>query len=424
MNIAIVSSTSSYHHLAQLFLKRSNTDQVYHYGANFSVKETDQYQTLPIEIPILPKNFNIDEELKIVVNDIKNRNINFVLTSSLQVPSSRYFHDALSNLNVPYFFVSPELTSLEKNKSLCKKMLTHLGIPTSIGETVDGKYLFENFYKIERPFVVKLNFVYQYGKQTIIVDDENYEEVYMDLFSVRLNQNARITNINFDTSLIIEKFIRLKREYSYHCLMNNENWRYFGSARDYKKTEDGDKGFNSVSMGAYNTNDIDPIVHEYADKIFNFLKQRGTPYKGFMFIGIGVDENDVPIVLEINTRSGDPELQVIVNSIKNDLGDLFYRASKDLPIPEIIHDDQKTVTVRLINSVYDWTKKSSFLPKLAPCPDHIIQGIEGTNGFYLKHSVFTCSSNSHHESATSIYDYLDKQFVGQFRYRRDIGFLK
>jgi len=424
MNIAIISSTSPYHHLAQLFLKESTVDNVYHYGAHPSLIETDRYHPIPIEIPVLTPNNSVEEEVKLILEHIRDKNINFVMTSSVLVPSSNLLHEELKKLNIPYFFVNPQMTALEKNKSLAKKMLNSLQIPTAVGETVDGKYLFENFKSIPRPFVIKLNFIYQYGKQTVIVTDNNYEEVYLDLFSVRLDSNARITNINFNSNLIIEQFVKIKREYSYHALFNKFGWQYLGSARDYKKVEDGDQGFNSISMGAYNVHDIDPIVHEYTDKIFNFLKNRNYEYKGFIFLGIAVDENDVPMILEINTRSGDPEMLAILGSVENNLSELFLAASSDIHMPTITHNDNKTVTIRLINGVYDWTKPASFLPKIENCPEEIMFGLEGTDPFYLKHSVFTTSDSTHDLAAKKIYNYLDKQFVGQYRYRRDIGILK
>jgi phosphoribosylamine--glycine ligase len=424
MNIAIISSSSSYHTLAQLFLKESAVNHVYHYGAHPSLIETDRYHPVPIEISVIPVNNSVENEVTLILEDIKDKNISFVMASSVHVPSSVLMHDGLKKLNIPYFFVNPEMTGLEKNKSLSKKMLTALQIPTAQGETVDGKYLFENFKSVPRPFVVKLNFTYQYGKQTVIVTDENYEEVYLDFFSPRLDSNARITNINFNTSLIIEKFIKIKREYSYQALFNNNGWKYLGSARDYKKINDGDDGFNSMSLGSYNIDDIDPIVHDYADKIYKFLKSRNYVYKGFIFLGIAVDENNVPMILEINTRSGDPELQAILGSVENNLSELFLAASNDDPIPDVTHNNNKTVTVRLINNVYDWTKPASFLPKIENCPENIIFGLEGTNPFYLTHSVFTTSADTHETAANTIYTYLDKQYVGQYRYRRDIGILK
>jgi phosphoribosylamine-glycine ligase len=421
MNIGVLSSVSSYHHLAQLFTNTPGVDNVFHFGANKALSETDIYHPRPIEVPMEELTDHMSNKISSL---LKTEKIDFLLASGVPVAYSSVIHNSLKESNIPYFFPSKELVRLEVNKNVTKAMLNKIGIPNSPGEIYDGRQLFAKFKSLPRPFVVKLNYVYQYGRQTYIVNDENYEEVFLDLFSDRAGLVPRITNINNDTNITVEKFVNLKREYSYHLVANATGWQYLGSARDYKKLDDGDVGFNSVSMGAYNVDDIDPRVHEYADKIINYLKNYGYPYKGFMFIGIGIDEDDVPIVLEINTRSGDPELQVILGSIENNLADLFLACSTDARIPDIVHNNKKSVTVRLVNTHYDWKWPASFLPKLNPCPDNIICGLEGTERFYIKHSVVTTSDTTHEQASKTLYDYLDKQQVGQYRYRRDIGLLK
>jgi len=421
MNIGVLSSTSSFHHLAQLFTNTAGVDNVFHYGANKALEETSVYHTRPLEIPYEKLS---DELAQHILSEIGKDKVDFLLASGIPVPSCSALHNGLKELGIPYFFVSEKLTGLELDKNFTKKMLTKLGIPVSPGEQVDGKYLYENFKNIPRPFVVKLNYRYQYGRQTCIVNDENYNEVYLELFSDRVEAAPRVTNIPLNTNIHLEKFVNLKREYSYHLVSNATGWKYLGTARDYKKIEDGDLGFNCVSMGAYNVDDVDPRVHEYADKIINYLKDHGYVYKGIMFLGIGVDENDVPVVLEINTRAGDPELQVILGSIENNIADLFLACSTDSPIPDIVHNDKKCVTIRLVNTLYDWNWPASFLPKLNPCPDNIILGLEGTEQFRIKHSVVTTWDTTHEQASKTLYDYLDKQHVGQYRYRRDIGILR
>jgi phosphoribosylamine--glycine ligase len=401
-----------------MFLKEGN--KVFHYGTNKSVTGSDNYFPFPIGVPI---NKPAETELNIILDDIKDKNLDYVLASSIPTAMSKHLHSKLQELNLPYFFVSPEMTALENNKTLTKQMLNFLKIPTGTGKEVTGKELFETFKTIPRPFVIKMNFIYHFGKQTILVDDNNWEEVYHDLFSIRLDDLGKITNIRLDAKIMLEEVVKIKKEYSYHMLVNDTNWQYLGSARDYKKIEDSDRGFNSVSMGAYNTDDVDPIVHQYADQIYNFLKSKGYKYTGFMFLGIAVDEQNIPHILEINTRAGDPEIQVILGSVKNNLGELFYAASANKEIPIVEHNNKKVVTVRLVNTIYDWTKPASFLPKLKEPTKDIICGIEG-NERYIKHSVFTTSDETHELAAKKIYDYLDKQFVGQYRYRRDIGILK
>ena len=422
MNISVLGPHSSYHHLAQLFHKEGSN--VFHYGANCNLVERENYHPLCYDLPISGDvdDFLIDK----MIDELKSRESDFLIASGIPIPRTKRLHDFLLANKIPYFFVKPEFATLETNKSKTKKMLAHLKIPTPEATSIDGKYLFENFYKIQRPFVVKLNYVFQYGKQTVIVNDSNIDEVYLDLFSVHISRSPRITNIGLDTNITLEKFVKLKREYSYHLVANSTGWKYIGSARDYKQIYENDTGFNTLGMGAYNTIDIDSVVHDYADKIINFLKgYLGINYKGFMFIGIGVDENDNHLILEINTRSGDPELQVILNSIDNNLSDLFLSLSNDESIPEIIFNSKKSVTVRVVNKIFDWTKPAKLKPNFNQCPPEIIQSLEGGSDFYMSHSVFTASSTTINESSKIIYDYLNShQSLGQFFYRKDVGILK
>jgi phosphoribosylamine--glycine ligase len=430
MNIALLASTSSYHHLARLLEKESST--VYHYGASRELKPYGTYH--PIHMWLSLKD-PLDEKMKLFLEDSKDKKIDFVMAAGLTISKMDAVHKELTERKVPYFFVNSKLADLERDKSITKQLLAKLGIPTPKFQKADGKYLYENFFKIPRPFVVKLNYVYMYGKQTIIVNDDNFKEVYEDLFSLYTSGDYRLNNIQKDTRLLIEEFVELKREYSYHALFNKVNWQYFGSARDYKPLYENDKGPNSVSLGSYSLVDVDPVVHEYAEKIYNFLKEfmKDDYYKGFIFLGIGVNKDNVPMILEINTRSGDPELPAILGSVDNNLSELLHAASTDTKIPEVKHNKKETVVVRVINRVYDWNTPASFLPKFEPPPKNIIHSIdsgpqppETPDVEYkgIKHSIFTSTAANRKTAAKRIYEYLDKQYLGQYTYRRDIGLLE
>ncbi len=428
MNIAILSSVCPYHHLAQLLKKESH---VYHFGAAVGVNPTDNYEPITTW---LPYDLNVGNAMKRFADFSKDKKIDFVLASGLPVPRSTFIHDYLKERKIPYLFVNPKVTDLERSKHLTKQLLAKCNIPTPNYQKIDGRHLYKNFKTIPRPFVVKLDFVYQSGRQTIVVDDGNYETVFEELFGYLVNGDAQLTNIALDTEIVLEEYLEIKREYSYHALFNQSNWKYLGSARDYKKLKEGDVGYNTVGLGCYNV-EADPVVHEYADKIYNFLKdylgRTKSFYRGFIFLGIAVDKNNIPHILEINTRSGDPELCSILGSIENDLSELFYAASADLPIPDVIHNNKSTVSIRVFNRIYDWLKPASFVPKFENIPDNIIQSIEtcagatmGIERYYIKHSLFTTTADTRQEAAKRIYDYLDTQYIGQFTYRRDIGYLE
>lgn len=429
MNVALLSSSACFHQVAQI-LEKESTD-VYHYGASKTIQPYSRY------IPVYDwlSDEVIDNQLKNFLNISKDKQIDYVMATGLSASKSSIIHAGLKERNIPYLFVSSAIAELERDKSITKKLLNKLGIPTPTFQHVDGEYLYENFNNIPRPFVVKLNSVYQFGKQTIIVTDENYKNVFEELFSLYTTGDPKITNITKKTSLLIEEYIELTQEYSYHALFNKSNWQYLGTARDYKKLNDGDTGPNSVSLGCYSVIDVDSRIHEYAEKIYNFLKiylgSQNDHYRGFIFLGIGINLDGVPMILEINTRGGDPELPAILGTIENNITELLYTTSMDLPIPEIKHNSKETVSIRVINRIYDWTVPASFLPKFENVPADIIIGFDGgpikNNGQeakMIKHSILTTTASTREEAAAKIYNYLDKQYIGQYTYRRDIGFLK
>ena len=415
MTVAVLSSNSSYHQFAQLL---SNTDKVIHYGAPNDAIETDNYVPVPIEIP----NDRYIEDNIFPIADIASRKADYVLASGIPPARSNYLHTELAKLNLPYFFPDKDLTALEMNKALCKKMLMHLGIPTAPGKVISGAELYTQFNLLPKPFVIKLS-KYLHGRQTIIVDEENAHDVYDDLFSDQTEKIGRLTNIKSTDDVLIEDYIKLDREYSYHALLNNSNWQYLGSARDYKKRYDNDTGFNYDSAGSYSLFNVDQVVHEYADKIYNFLKEYKC-YKGFLFLGIGITTDGTPIVLEINTRAGDPELQVILPVVNNNLSELFKTASTDAMIPTITYNQKSAVTISVLNRQHDWTKAATYLPELKNLPNDIMCGTENYQTIYAKHSAFTCVADTITEASTRLYKYLDTQYMGQFGYRRDIGILK
>jgi phosphoribosylamine-glycine ligase len=427
MNIAIFSSRASYHHLAQLFEKEENVENIYHFGSNEFLKETDKYHPIPCDL----ENFLDDTVIDNIISNIEKIKIDFVMASGLVIPRSSKIHDFFNQRNIPYFFVYPGMTSVETDRITAKKLLENLSIPSPKGKLIDGKELKESFMTIPRPFVIKL-IVWKHGRQTIIVNDENFQQVFLELFSIYLNEKPHIMNIGLDTPIWIEEYINIKKEYSYHMIVNQRDWKFFGAARDYKTYNEDDQGFNTIGMGAYNLEDIDPIVHDYADKLISsiqdYLKAKDKFYRGFMFFNIAIDKDDRLQILEINTRSGDPELNAILPTIENNLCDLFFKASSNELIPDVIHNSKKVVTIRLVNKIFDWTKPSSLNPKFSDSAEDygITHSVEGTvNGnYFLYHSLFTASDLTYENANRKIIRYLSSQRLGQFKFRNDIGILK
>lgn len=436
MNVAVISSRSSYHHLSQLLLKDQNIKKIFHYGAPSidintiedisRIKEDERYKPYPIDLSV-EQNIS-DKDFDLIISDMKTKSIDLVLASGLDVAASDKFQDFLKQSHISPCFVYPGLTQLETNKKICRDLFSRLKIPSTKYEIRSVEYLLQNFYQIRLPFVLRLP-KYSHGRQTIIITEENQNEVYNDLFESKDTKSHGCLNLKFDDTVWIEEYVEIKREFSYHMIVNKENWRFVGAARDYKKFQEDDKGFNTAGVGAYNydNDEIDPKAHAYAAKLFwalqNHLSKSGRFYRGFMFLGMAETIDDELIILEINTRGGDPELNVLLQSLDNDISDLLYCMGNNESFPQIQFNKKKIVAVKLYNKYYDWNNPAKSVPYLKRCPDEIIHGVQNSNQLYCYSDMFSCSSDSRENAATKIFNYLDDQYLGQFIFRRDIGIL-
>jgi phosphoribosylamine--glycine ligase len=303
-------------------------------------------------------------------------------------------------LTVPHIAPTRTNAMLEWDRVYTKTMFQELGIPTPAFRVFGLTELLKRFNQFDRPFVIKFNRDNKFGMQTIIVTDDNYSWVYEYIQSSKWDYADLF--LGEERNFLVEEYLPADREYSYHALFGRQNWRYFGSACDYKKSLD---GYNTPGMGSYFTDNIDTIVHDYTDKIYNYLKKT-DPYIGIIFLGILVS-NGIPYVLEINIRSGDPEIQTIVPAIENSFADLLYVTATGNEIPTITFNNLKPVSVSL------WGEGS--LP--AP-PEDVVYSLCKAEAPY--HGTVTAIKESVEQSRNTLYTYLDGS---GFTYRTDIGLL-
>jgi phosphoribosylamine--glycine ligase len=422
MNIVLISSSASYHHLAQKMQSESAVTNIWHYGASPNVSSDENYQVMPAVIPY-DRRISKDDINDILI-DIERKPVDLVLTSHLSVSGVRELHQSLKNKNVPYFFVEPNVAHIELDRIKTKKLLKYLDIPHGSGNEFNGRYLFENFYNIPTPFVIKLK-SFMHGRQTIIINDENKDQSYKDLFSIFLNLPPDKMNIGMDTELVVEDYVNIKKEFSYHALVNKHGWSYFGSARDYKTINDNDTGFNTIGLGAYSLDTIDNRAHEYADKIIGqiqkYLKGQEQYYKGFIFINFAESVDGELYVLEINSRAGEPEIDCIMDTLNSPLSEtLFHYATDSTPI-DISFNKKKSMAVRLIKKNFDWTKPNYLELKFKNFPEYLNLSLQGNDGVDLYPAIVSAQGDSLMELRKKIYGYLGTQDLSGFYYRKDVG---
>jgi phosphoribosylamine---glycine ligase len=422
MRILVLGSSSGADFICQQLLKESNVEKVYHADGYEIYESTDRYVPLTYMGNIvhnIPTNIfkfldTVDVDLIIPVVH------HYQLLHTLQAK--------IKEKNIPTLMPSATNGMLEWSKITGKQLLKKLNIPTPDYRVLKKDTLMAEFFDIPRPFVLKYEQDWRAGLQTIIIDNDNCKEQYKYLFSAAgMKRNTAELHGEFvDLHFIVEEFVVGTGEISYHALCNERNWQYIGSARDYKKRFEGDIGLNTAGMGSYSpVNSVDPRISEYVDKILNHLTATGNPYVGFLYLGIMM-VNDIPYVLEINTRPGDPEIQPIIRTIKNNLADLLFAAATNEIIPEIKFTDRAAVSIRVVNEIYDvtipWETTPFKSPDFWPLPRDIQLTIPYNRR--LLNCILTAEGNTIEEASEVLYKFLEKKPMYKFTYRKDIGYLK
>jgi phosphoribosylamine---glycine ligase len=134
---------------------------------------------------------------------------------------------------------------------------------------------------------------------------------------------AQVFSMGGNDPIVIEEFLE-GEEASFFCLVDGETVVPLASAQDHKRVFDGDKGPNTGGMGAYSPAPVMTpamearALEEIVRPTAQALARAGTPYRGVMFAGLMITK-DGPKLIEYNVRFGDPECQVLMTRLKDDL---------------------------------------------------------------------------------------------------------
>lgn len=419
MKIAVMGSNPAAHFMCQKMQEEEGVTCIYQFGANSGVQPNGKY-------------FPIAGEPEEQLAFFKKTKVDLVFLTTTEYLMWKNLREELDALKIPCASASYTHAHLEWSKIEGKKLLNWLNIPTARSKIIKAGELKAVYDKIKRPFILKFERDWRAGLQTLLITDDNYIEEGQRLFTSGTVRHLDTIYGNFsDQHFILEEVIQGVREYSYHAIGGYKNWRYIGSARDYKKFYDGDIGFNTAGMGAYSPVNINPLVHEYADKIFSYYREKNYPYIGIIYLGIMEDASGKPYVLEINTRPGDPEFLTILSTFGKDfsLSKLLLAAANGEEVPEIPDPVQAGVSIRIVHSNYrEFVDDRENAPKNEINPDlwPLLPGIFVSYNRRRDHfnSVLTTSANSVEEASSKLYKFLENKTMYNFTYRKDIGILK
>ena len=260
-------------------------------------------------------------------------------------------HPALKSLDV----IGPGKAGaqLEGSKAFAKAFMMRHNIPTAAyGEfTLDNyKEGVEYLQNHQLPIVLKADGLAA-GKGVVIC--ENHLEAIAE-FDLMI-QRAKFGEAS--KKVVVEQFLN-GIEMSVFVLMDGKNYVILPEAKDYKRVGEGDTGPNTGGMGA-----ISPVpfatpslMKKIEEKVIKptveGLSKEGLEYRGFIFLGLMI-ENDEPYMIEYNCRMGDPETEVVIPRIKNDLVEVFTAATtQQLDKINIETDSRTAATVVAVSGGY------------------------------------------------------------------------
>jgi phosphoribosylamine---glycine ligase len=239
--------------------------------------------------------------------------------------------DALARFAIPVLGPVKEAGRLEWSKSHAKGMLQDLGLPTAPYRLAHGAAEAQRLLAGARyPVVLKADGLAA-GKGVVVAERESeaMETIAAWMERGELGDAGK--------TLLIEEFLT-GEEASLLVLTDGERWMLFPPARDHKRAYDGDKGPNTGGMGANAPafvpapEDAIAIAKRVVDPILRALRERGTPYRGILYLGLMLTPSG-PSVLEINSRFGDPEAQVVLPLLDEDVYPVFLAAARGaLPV--------------------------------------------------------------------------------------------
>ena len=267
---------------------------------------------------------------------------------------------------------------LEGSKAFSKDLMKKYNIPTAAYETFDDPQAALTYLEtVDMPIVLKADGL-ALGKGVLICNT---------LEEAKAGVKEIMEDKKFGTAgnrMVVEEFMT-GREVSVLSFVDGKTIQIMSSAQDHKRAKDGDKGLNTGGMGNFSpspfyTEEVDEFCKKYIyQATVDAMAAEGRPFKGVIFFGLMLTPKG-PRVLEYNARFGDPEAQVVLPRMKNDIIDVVEACiDGTLDQIDLQFEDNAAVCVILASDGYPVSYEKGF----------VIEGLEnfeGKEGYYCFHA--------------------------------------
>ena len=329
MNVAVIGSGGREHALCFKLSESQKVTQLFCIPGNAGTNE-------------ICKNIDIDYlNFDLLHSTLLENNISLVIVGP-EIPLVEGIVDYLADKNIFAFGPSKKASQLEGSKAFMKKVCQDFNIPTAAYEEFDNFEQAKKFInQSKHPLVIKSDGLAAGKGVTISQTAKQSVQCAKEILEGKFKTSKKV---------VIEEFLE-GEEASYFIITDGKNYLPIGTAQDHKRIGENDTGPNTGGMGAYSpslliTKELqEKINKEIIEPTIKGLNKIGCSFVGILYAGLMIKDNQ-PKLIEYNIRFGDPECQVLMMRIDNDLIDLVLSVkNKNLLSQKIIWKENPCITI-------------------------------------------------------------------------------
>ena len=365
MKVLIVGSGGREHAIATSVAKSSRVDKIYCAPGNAGIGQIAEC------VPIGAMEFDK------LVAFAKENQIDLTIIG-MDDPLVGGVVDAFEAEGLRVFGPNKAAAILEGSKAFSKDLMKKYNIPTAAYENFDDPEKALEYLKTAKmPIVLKADGL-ALGKGVLICN--TLEEAEVGVKEIMMDKKFGSAG----NHMVIEEFMT-GREVSVLSFVDGKTIKIMSSAQDHKRAKDGDQGLNTGGMGTFSpspfyTKEVDEFCKKYVfQATVDAMAAEGRTFKGIIFFGLMLTE-DGPKVLEYNARFGDPEAQVVLPRMKNDVIDVMEACiDGTLDQIDLQFEDNAAVCVVLASDGYPVSYEKGFEIKG-------LENFENKDGYYCFHA--------------------------------------
>lgn len=414
MRVLVVGSGGREHAIVWKLSQSPKVEKIYCISGNGGIEDLAQ---------CIPGDMN---DIDFLVNFAKENKIDLTVVGP-ELPLTLGIVDAFQKEGLQIFGPTKEAARLEGSKSYAKAFMKKYHIPTA--ESIDTENIqkaLDSLRNFTYPLVIKADGLAA-GKGVVIVKNESEaRDTITEMMIDRVFGEA-------GEKIVIEEFLEGK-EISLLVFFHQKGFVPMVSAQDYKRALDHDEGLNTGGMGAISPSPIYSqelkrrILEEILQPTFEGIQKEKLEYRGVLYFGLMITQQG-PKVLEYNVRFGDPETQVILPRLDNDLADIMTKVIGDrLQDRDLQWKKENALTVVLTSGGYPLNYETGkLITGLNRKREEIVfhsGTVKRKKKYYTNGGrvlTITALGSSLGEAACKVYQEISNIYFDNMHYRRDIG---